>query len=285
MPFFERPARSILHPTDFSPTSQQAFAHALAIALANKASLRILHVIRDKEEVVPWDQYPAVRETLEQWGKLPEGSARSAVMEQLGIKVSKMYGVNKNVADMIAEITQDSDIDLLVMATNENRENPFWSSGSTSLKASRKTELPTLFVPEGVRGSVDMTTGETDVKQVLIAVDHTPDPQSAIERIAWSMDKFGGQESKITMLYVGDEEEFPQVDPPQEGKFEWNRLARKGNAAGEIVAAANELDADLIVMVTEGAKGFWNTLAGSTTRQVLRNAPCLLFTIPEGKFN
>ena len=279
---FERPARSILHPTDFSPTSHHAFGHALAIALANRASLRILHVMDEHEQRIPWHQYPAVRGLLEQWGQLPQGSRQSEVEPTLGIEVSKMYAVGKNVADKIAEITQETDVDLLVMATNEHRENPFWSHGSTSLKASRKAELPTLFVPQGVRGSVDMDNGSTNLSQILIAVDHKPDPQSAIERIAWAVDRFGGS-PEITMLFVGHEDEFPKVDPPDEN-FQWNRMNRRGNVAGEIVSAAEEINADVLVMVTEGAKGFWNTLAGSTTQKVLKHAPCLVFTMPEGKF-
>jgi len=41
---FSDPARFILHPTDFSPQSESAFAHALRLALTNNAILTLLHV-------------------------------------------------------------------------------------------------------------------------------------------------------------------------------------------------------------------------------------------------
>src|SRR5512145_1885613 len=38
--------RAVLHPTDFSPASEAAFAHALAIALVRETKLWILHAGR-----------------------------------------------------------------------------------------------------------------------------------------------------------------------------------------------------------------------------------------------
>ena len=59
---------SVLHPTDFSKASQQAFAHALAIALIRKTSLTILHAGGNRSK--SWDSFPSVRTTLERWGML-----------------------------------------------------------------------------------------------------------------------------------------------------------------------------------------------------------------------
>ena len=281
MPSFDQPATSILHPTDFSPSSELAFAHALIIAIQNKAKLKIMHVLDDPNEDIPWEEYPSVRSTLERWGALEPGSRRRDVVKQLGIKVDKIVGVDKNVAKSIAGLTKVDDIDLLVMATNEHRENPFWSSGSISFDASEKSQVPTLFIPEGVAGCVSMEDGTTKFDKVLIAVDHKPDAQPAIERIAWSLEKFGGADSEVTLLHVGNPDKFPEVQTPENGGLKWSTLSRTGSADKEIVSAAEELDADLIVMVTEKKRGFWDALQGSTTQRVLKNAPCLVFTMPE----
>lgn len=284
MSFFERPANSILHPTDFSPSSESAFAHALAIALNNKASLRILHIVGDSNEDVDWNEYPSVRKTLERWGKLEPGSRRSDVANKLGVEVKKLVGVDKNVAKSIAELTEVEDIDLIVMATNEHRDNPFWSTGHISFDVSKRSHLPTLFVPDGARGCVSLDDGTTELNQVLIAVDHQPDAQPALERIVWAMDKFGGTDSRVTVLHVGPQESFPRLNRPNQGGFQWSTMTRSGNAAKEIVAAAQETNADLIVMVTAGKQGFWDALRGSTANKVLKHAPCLVFTMPEEGF-
>ena len=75
---------SVLHPTDFTPESKNAFAHALAIALLRKTQFSILHASAAKDE---WTHFPAVRSTLEQWGLLEKGSPRSAVFEKLSVSL------------------------------------------------------------------------------------------------------------------------------------------------------------------------------------------------------
>jgi nucleotide-binding universal stress UspA family protein len=63
---------SVVHPTDFSPASQRAFAHAMAVALIRRASLTLLHVSSDGTG--EWSGFPAVRETLERWHLLSRGA-------------------------------------------------------------------------------------------------------------------------------------------------------------------------------------------------------------------
>lgn len=284
MSLFSRPATSILHPTDFSEASELAFAHALAIAIENKAQLRLLHVIHDDEDVVPWNEYPSVRKTLERWGKLESGSRRGEVASSLGIHVKKLFDVDKNVAQSIANLAEHEDVDLIVMATNEKRENPFWGKSSTSFKVSSRSQIPTLFVPQGVRGCVSIDDGSTSLNQVVIAVDHNPNAQHAIERITWALSKFGGINSQVTLLHVGEEDRFPHILTPSDARFQWTTVRRSGNAAQEIVAVAEEQEADLIVLVSEPASGFRDVLKGSTTRKVLEHAPCMVFAIPATGF-
>lgn len=56
------------------------------------------------------------------------------------------------------------------------------------------------------------------------------------------------------------------------------RLA-EGDPAYEIVAAAKEIGADLIVMGTHGRSGFGRLVLGSVAEQVLRKAPCPVLTV------
>lgn len=58
------------------------------------------------------------------------------------------------------------------------------------------------------------------------------------------------------------------VDPPP-----WQFL-REGKPATEIVAAAKEWDAGLIVMATHGRSGVGRAVLGSTSDGVVHHAPC-----------
>ena len=282
MSFFERPASSILHPTDFSPTSERAFAHALAIAIANKARLTILHVSNQSKEATPWHEYPSVRKTLEKWGCLAPGSSQSDVTSKLGIDIEKSVIIDKNIVKSIVRYVEEDYFDLIVLGTDENRGLPFSLGNHVAVPVSRKTHLPTLFVPQDLEGCVSPSDGTVTLNRVLLPVDHQPNAQPALERISWTMEKVGGEGVKISLLHVGSEERFPPLVAADEQPLAWERLTRRGDPATEIVRAAKELEADIIVMVSAGQTGFWDAIRGSTAQQVLRKAPCPIFTMPAG---
>ena len=54
---------------------------------------------------------------------------------------------------------------------------------------------------------------------------------------------------------------------------------RHGRPFVEIIQAARELDADLIVIATHGRGGFEHMLFGSTAEKVVRKAPCPVLSI------
>ena len=182
-------------------------------------------------------------------------------------------------AKVIAGMTQIKHFDLIVMA-NGDRRRPFWAESGVSLPVAQHTQLPVLFVPESGRGIVSIEDGATRLKQVVIAVDHKPYAQPALERTAIAMERFGGDDCKVTLLHIGKEEEFPDVDQPGYGNYDWSKTVRQGKPAKEIVTVAEELNADLIVMITDWKRGFWDVLSGSTVEQVVKNAPCPVFTMP-----
>jgi nucleotide-binding universal stress UspA family protein len=56
-------------------------------------------------------------------------------------------------------------------------------------------------------------------------------------------------------------------------------VVREGDAAAEILRAAEELRCDLIVMGTHGRTGLGRLLMGSVAEAVLRRAPCAVLAI------
>ena len=53
---------------------------------------------------------------------------------------------------------------------------------------------------------------------------------------------------------------------------------RTGDPAEEIIAFAEENNADMIIIGTHGVKGFEKILMGSTAEKVVKNAPCPVLT-------
>ena len=75
---------------------------------------------------------------------------------------------------------------------------------------------------------------------------------------------------------------------PQElrEEIEWDPMVRKGVPFYEIVRAADELKADLIVCGTHGRTGLKHMIFGSVAEKVVRKAPCPVLSVrhPDHKF-
>ncbi len=276
--------QSVFHPTDMSAHSHVAFDHALGIALGNQSFLDILHVNPKKREGPDWSGFPQVRETLVRWGLLDKESPREAVGDKLGIEVRKVGLRGGSPVAAIADFLEKELSDLIVLATEGRDGLPRWLNPSVSERLARRSKTTTLFVPSGSSGFVSSDDGSVRLSRVLVPVDHKPDPQRAIDRVGVLLRSLGVGRVLIETLFVGESAQMPTVAPPEGHDGEFVQRARSGSVADTIVGAAEEDEADMIVMTTEGHNGFLDVLRGSTTERVLRRAPCPLLAVPASRY-
>ncbi len=270
---------SVLHPSDLSPASHVAFAHALKAALVARCELAVLHVSRSATP--DWTDFPGVRETLERWGLLPEGSPRSAV-PRLGIDVRKVLAQHDDPVESVLHYLGTHGADLIVLATRRYDGRPSWLRKSVSEPVARKSGQMTIFVPEGVNGFVSLADGSVSLRSVLVPVADSPSAQPAIDaaaRLVRLLDRPGGV---FTLLHVGADGSMPAVRRPAVPGWEWREATRNGDVIEEILTAAAEVNADLIAMSTDGRNGFLDALRGSHSERVVRRASCPLLAVPEG---
>lgn len=270
--------RSILHATDFSEASRAAFAHALAIAVAREASLAILHAGRPSGDGDEWTRFPHVRETLEAWGMLDAGSPRAAVFEKLRVRVVKVNYEGDPLEATLGYVARHA-VDLLVLGTEQREGLPRWVRQSTAAKLARSTEALSLIVPEGVRGFVAPDTGEVRLRHILVPVDRKPDPSAALEYASRACSLAPGADVVTTVLHVG--EHLPELDLPTGARCTYEVTQRSGEVVDRIVAVAEEKDADLVVMASDGRDGVLDVFRGSHSERVARRVPCPLLVVPQ----
>jgi nucleotide-binding universal stress UspA family protein len=270
---------SIVHATDFLEADERAFAHALGIALLRQADLAILHVMPDASG--DWSGYPAVRKTLERWKLLKPGSSQEAVFEELGVRVKKVAIESRFPALAVTRHLDGEHADLLVVATAGREGVARWLRGSVAEAMARWSRTMTLFVPaDAERNVVALADGNLTLANVLIPVDRTPDPAHAIEFARRAAEVMSEDKVTITLLHVGGETGMPSVQTRDGAQWTFARMQRDGDPVDEIVAAADAVRADLIVMATEGRHGVFDALRGSTTERVLRRARCPVLAVP-----
>jgi nucleotide-binding universal stress UspA family protein len=122
--------------------------------------------------------------------------------------------------------------------------------------------------------------GKVTLDKILVPVDRTPRPDAAIERAMMALAAFGKEDSMLTLLHVGPEGPYPWPTWPAGYRWKSTQLLRQGRPVDAILATAEEQGSDLIILVTDGADGFFDVLRGSTTQQIVRRAPCPVLAIP-----
>ncbi len=268
----------IFHPSDFSPASEVAFAHALKLALITKAALRMMHVAADVDDM-HWSDFPGVRATLARWGLLPEGSPREAV-GQLGLDVGKILCSRADPVGAVLHYLDAHPPDLVVLATHQRAGMARWLHRAVAEPVARRAGTMTLFIPQDVAGFIALDDGAVTLRRMLIPMDQVPRPQAAVDVAAGLAPTLGCHKVSFTLVHVGATGDMPAVHEPRHEGWTWDRTVRRGDVIEQILDVGTACAADLIVLTTQGHQGFLDALRGSTSERILRSARCPVLAIP-----
>ncbi len=205
---------------------------------------------------------------------------------------------NISAAAAILEYTAENDIDLIVMGTHGRRGLRRLLLGSVAEEVVRLAPCPVLTVPERADG---LTADRAE--RLLVPVDFSEYARLAI---AYAKELTAFYAARLDLVHVVDELIYPDFYPPimpsggsvdQELRQDSLRRlqalltqvpgppveaqphVRAGRAAPEIATFAEERAADLIVIASHGLTGIRHILLGSVTEQLIRRAPCPVFTV------
>lgn len=142
----------------------------------------------------------------------------------------------------------------------------------------RRTGAMTLVVPRKVKGFVSHDDGRVNLRRLLIPVDIRPDGRVAVDAAARAARSMSRGSVELYLLHVGAE--MPPLELPTIPGCSWRRMATQGDVVNTISEMAQVHDVDLIVMATEGHRDFSDTLHGSVTERVLRQAHCPVLAVP-----
>ena len=268
--------RSVLHPTDLSPDSEIAFQHALAIALLRQTSLTLLHVEGSSRA----GELPSVREMLERWGLLEEGSSRSAVYENFNVRIKKKV-VKGRPLPVILDYLDKGYVDLVVVATRGSNGVAGWLKSSVSEPLAHRTDTSTLFVPADSPGMVDPENGQLTARKILVPVAEVPNGQNAVTlaaRTAIAAHEVHSDPVELQLMHVGDQ--MPELQLPEHEGISWSQTLQSGDVIDRIIETAREVAADLVVMASDGRYGILDAFRGSHSEQILRLVPCPLLVVP-----
>lgn len=143
------PIKKLLCPTDFSDSSDAAFALAVDLASQLGSSVELVHVVQPPV-YVGWEDSPAgltaTAQLLEQTRQRAEQqlTAAAAKLASKGVPIqTRMY--DGSPAQQIAELSKQ--VDLIVIGTHGRTGLPHLLLGSVAERVVRTASCPVLTVP------------------------------------------------------------------------------------------------------------------------------------------
>lgn len=264
------PIRHIFHPTDLSQASASAFHHALAVALAARAKLTIMHVAGGDR--IHRNELPGVRETLVRWGAIRSVDDAPGLAE-LGLSVRKVISQEQDPVQACVDHLSRHPADLVVLSTGQHEGRMRWLERSISEEIRRATLAMTLFLPHGVSGWVDANTGGIELSRIAVTTRNGRDALEPWYRLSDLLSVFPANRTTADLLHVAEGDSPPDITP-----LAVDLKVVEGPVVPTIVAQATGYQ--LVVMGTEGPQGLFDALRGTTTEQVLRHARCSLLAVP-----
>jgi len=276
------PLMRIIHPSDFSAASRIAFTHALKIAFHAKAELEIVHVHRHRVgnvSDVDWTDFPEVRATLARWNVVPAG-ARGEEVAKTGLQVKKILSAERDPLESLITYCEKYPPDLLVLATHQREGFSRWLHKPVAEPLARRAHAMTLFVPTHGNGFIEPANGASNLRRILIPVDHRPNAQAALEECYFLASGLNCHAVQFRLLHMGTEKGFPTLYLPHHPGWKWDTRLMAGDPVESILKEAADWSPQLIVMATEGHRDFLDALRGSTTERVLRAVRCAVLAVP-----
>ena len=297
-----RQINRILCPVDFSDVSQHAADHAVLMARWYTAKITALHVSNPIPIVLPSSDFSVVG-----YGSVPAPTDEETaeIRKSVDACFSAATPIDVDVlidsgrpAHRIVERAASLPADLIVIGTHGTGGFERLVLGSVTEKVLRKASCPVMTVPPHAQ-----TTSQLPFKRLLCPVDFSDSSLAALE-FAFSVAQEG--DAELTILHVFEwladgaplasrhftvPEYRREVENEYGGKLQalvpesvrtWCRPTTRmshGKAYREILAAATQDGADLIVMGTHGGNALDAMLFGSTTNQVVRRATCPVLTL------
>lgn len=284
-----RKLQSILLATDLRLASQEAAKVAVQLASTFGSRVTLLHVLE------PLPSWPvALHEEQQQVAGPFQEFARQFTDQKVEVAASSI--VVGPPADNIVRTANEIDADLILIGAGERSRFDRFSVGPVATAVIEHAPQPVLAVRPGEPAA--------RFQKILCPVDQSGASGRGLRNAIRLARALGGQ---VVVLTVVPEVNWltAAVESGQfaDAKAEFGRKWRKefdtflagipghdvkvtkevlyGTPHQQIVEAAQDHKADVIVMGATGRTGLVRVLLGSTTRRVLQQLPCSLLTVKE----
>jgi nucleotide-binding universal stress UspA family protein len=276
---------------DGSAGASEAAALAEAIAWPNDSILRVVSVIEPilMPMAGPWDRGSAVATDLDMAITAATDETMREVVERLGSSGTSVDGavLRGRAASAIIDDAHDFGADLVIVGSRGHGPIATLLLGSVSSEVVDNAACPVLVARSATLSRVVLATDESPAARSAEAIlarwpifTSVPIRVVSVAEVAhpWTTGIAPTMYRQVLDAYAAElresKAEHQRIAAEAAGRLrKAGRVAdaemRDGDAAGEIVAVADQRGADLIVLGSRGRTGLTRLLLGSVARNVL----------------
>jgi len=294
----QRDIHHILVPLYGSPRAEQALDFAKVVARAFGARITLLAVLRRR--AAP-GRLPKELVALKQEKAAYLGGIVKSLLEE-GLEADYRVEIGP-IVETIDSVARTEKADLLAMTTHSRHPVHYWMLGSKASKILQRVNIPMLIIHPKEEKT------EPQFSRILVSLDGSEYSERVLAYVFSLAPAFNSQ---ITLLSIPEISVSPEIygsvadyvkrlkeKAERETRTYLERVAAILRLRGlqvsvvvgsggdipsqAIIAAAERINADLIMMATHGRGGLDRILVGSTTERVIQgtNRPLFLLPIPE----
>jgi nucleotide-binding universal stress UspA family protein len=266
---------NILVPTDFSEIAQNALGHALKIADVYKNEITLLN-IQDEGGLFGLfgsdEKMGLIKEAVDmKMDKLIAESAKSFP----NVKINKRFETGK-IYKIITEIAEKENFDSIVMGTN-GASGLQQITGSNASRVINYAKVPVVVVK-------DQSISKNGYEKIVLPIDLSRESR---QKVSWAIHLAKRFNSVIHVIYENSSNPevkgriFAAVNQTQDilSENNANYIVRgldeekyPDSFAEDTLAYASEINADLIMIMTQQEKGFSEFLLGSYAQQIVNHS-------------
>ncbi len=285
--------KNILLLTDFSEPSELAVPFAIGIAREYESKVYAMHVLTPVPLAYATPESAAAAiEGLEEGA---QAGMQRVDAQLVGVPHETMLVRGESVWSQVEQALSEWEIDLVILGTHGRTGTVKLLLGSVAEEIFRRAGVPVLTIGPSVRKGFH-SSGQ--FRRVLFATDFTTESQAAAP---YAISMAQEHQARLLLLHVMRDPDFntrkrtpedsvanvmhqlyEMVPPEAELWCRPEATVRFGNPAERILEAAEELEADLIVLGVRDAAGDLGAathLERTTAHKVVAHAPCPVLTV------
>lgn len=272
--------KNIVVGIDFSPNSENALRHAVAVAIRGKSTIHLVYVKTPKSTVsfgVKSDGSLA-KSAEKRLKELTEDAKREAPM----CSVQSVILEGKPPVEL-CKYTHNLKDSMIVVGTHGASGFDEKHVGSNTLRIVAETKVPVLSVREHINIGRDLT-------QILVPIDESFETLQKIKH-AVAFAKLFNAKLLILGTHTSTHPESKHVINVQIGhakamcdkaniRYEVLTVAIKDNLCNALVEYAKSAEANLLIIMREEEEEFFDFWLGTSTRKLISISPMPLLIVP-----